>query len=97
MRCEQKVMFVIAKNTASRYDGKDKETLWRARFAALLIWWPPSAARTTGLLVRARNPRQFFQQLTTLVLEEHFEMRHLETLDESTHAVLGYLLGKRGG
>src|SRR5207248_8123103 len=49
-----------------------------------------------GLLVRARNPRQFFQQLATLVLEEHFEMRHLETLDDSTHAVLGYLLGKRG-
>jgi ABC-2 type transport system ATP-binding protein len=48
-----------------------------------------------GLLVRARNPRRFFQQLTTLVLEEQFAMRHVETLDDSTHAVLGYLLGKR--
>jgi ABC-2 type transport system ATP-binding protein len=47
------------------------------------------------LRVRARNPRRFFQQLTGLVLEEHFEMRHIETLDDSTHAVLGYLLGKR--
>src|SRR5262249_19421918 len=44
------------------------------------------------LLVRARNPRRFFQQLTTLVLEEHFDVRHLETLDDSTHAILGYLL-----
>jgi ABC-2 type transport system ATP-binding protein len=48
-----------------------------------------------SLLVRARNPRRFFEQLTRLVLEEQFEMRHLETLDDSTHAVLGYLLGKR--
>jgi ABC-2 type transport system ATP-binding protein len=49
-----------------------------------------------GLVVRARNPRQFFKQLTTLVLEENIDVRHLETLDDSTHAVLGYLLGKRG-
>ena len=49
-----------------------------------------------GLLVRARNPRRFFQQITTLVLEENYDVSHLETLDDSTHAVLGYLLGKRG-
>jgi ABC-2 type transport system ATP-binding protein len=49
-----------------------------------------------GLLVRARNPRRFFKALTGLVLDEQIEMRHLETLDDSTHAVLGYLLGKRG-
>ena len=48
-----------------------------------------------GLLVRARNPRRFFQQLTHVVLEEGFDVQHLETLDDSTHAVLGYLLGKR--
>jgi ABC-2 type transport system ATP-binding protein len=47
------------------------------------------------LVVRARNPRRFFQRLTGLVLEEDFNVRHLETLDDSTHAVLGYLLGKR--
>ncbi len=47
------------------------------------------------LLVRARNPRRFFQELTGLVLEEDFDVRHLETLDDSTHAILGYLLGKR--
>jgi ABC-2 type transport system ATP-binding protein len=47
------------------------------------------------LLVRARQPRHFFRQLTTLVLEEHLEVQHLETLDDSTHAILGYLLGGR--
>lgn len=47
------------------------------------------------LLVRARSPRQFFRRLGRLVIEEGFEVRHLETLDESTQDVLGYLLGGR--
>jgi ABC-2 type transport system ATP-binding protein len=47
------------------------------------------------LIVKARNPRCFFPDLTRLVLEEGFEVQHLETLDDSTHAVLGYLLGGR--
>jgi ABC-2 type transport system ATP-binding protein len=47
---------------------------------------------TDGLVVRARNARRFFEQLTTLVLEEDFDMRHIETLDESTHSLLEYLL-----
>jgi ABC-2 type transport system ATP-binding protein len=47
------------------------------------------------LVVRARNPRRFFQNLASLVLEENYEVRHLETLDESAHAILGYLLGVR--
>jgi ABC-2 type transport system ATP-binding protein len=46
------------------------------------------------LIVRARTPRRFFEHLTALVLEEDFDIRHLETLDDSTHAILGYLLGK---
>ncbi len=45
------------------------------------------------LLVRAKNPRRFFQRLGDLVLDRMIEIRHLETLDESTHDVLGYLLG----
>jgi ABC-2 type transport system ATP-binding protein len=45
------------------------------------------------LLVRARNPQRFFADLTRLVLEEWYEVRRLETLDDSAHAVLGYLLG----
>jgi ABC-2 type transport system ATP-binding protein len=48
------------------------------------------------LVVRARNPRRFFRDFTRLVLEENIEVRHLETLDDSAHAVLGYLLGGRG-
>lgn len=46
-----------------------------------------------SLVVRARNPRRFFQKLGEVVLERMIEITHLETLDESTHDVLGYLLG----
>jgi ABC-2 type transport system ATP-binding protein len=48
-----------------------------------------------GLVVRARNPRKFFQELMTLVLEEGHDLRHVETLDDSAEAILGYLLGGR--
>jgi len=44
------------------------------------------------LHVRARNPKRFYQQLTNLVLEEDYDIQHLETLDDSTHAILDYLL-----
>jgi ABC-2 type transport system ATP-binding protein len=47
------------------------------------------------VLVKARNPQRFFENLTKLILEEWYEIRHLETLDDSTQAVLGYLLGGR--
>ena len=45
------------------------------------------------LVVRARQPRRFFQRLGNLVLDENLNLSHLEALDDSTHAVLGYLLG----
>jgi ABC-2 type transport system ATP-binding protein len=45
------------------------------------------------LVVQARNPRRFFRALTRLVLEEDYAVQHLEPLDESAHAILGYLLG----
>jgi ABC-2 type transport system ATP-binding protein len=48
-----------------------------------------------ALVVRARNPQRFFRSLAGLVLEEHFEVHRLETLDDSAHAILGYLLGGR--
>jgi ABC-2 type transport system ATP-binding protein len=48
-----------------------------------------------ALIVRARNPRAFFADLTKLVLEENYRVTRLETLDDSTHAVLNYLLGGR--
>ncbi|HMC87985.1 MAG TPA: ABC transporter ATP-binding protein, partial [Gemmataceae bacterium] len=47
------------------------------------------------LIVRARNPRRFFNDFTGLVLEENYDIRHLETLDDSAQAILGYLLGAR--
>jgi ABC-2 type transport system ATP-binding protein len=53
----------------------------------------PSEPGVGRLIVQARKPRAFFQALTQLVLEEWFEVRHLEPLDESTSAVLSYLLG----
>ena len=50
-------------------------------------------ADSEALVVRARNPRRFFQDFAHLILEENIEIRHLEALDDSAHAVLGYLLG----
>jgi ABC-2 type transport system ATP-binding protein len=47
------------------------------------------------VLVRARNPQRFFADLAKLVLEEWFEVVHLETIDDSAGAVLSYLLGAR--
>src|SRR5438874_3995688 len=40
------------------------------------------------LVVRATNPRRFFRALTRLVLEEDHDVRHLEPLDDSAHAIL---------
>jgi ABC-2 type transport system ATP-binding protein len=45
------------------------------------------------LVVRACSPRRFFEHLSELVLEDAFELHHVEALDDSTHAILGYLLG----
>jgi ABC-2 type transport system ATP-binding protein len=45
------------------------------------------------LLIRAHHPRRFFQKLGDIVLERMIEIKHLETLDESTQDVLSYLLG----
>jgi ABC-2 type transport system ATP-binding protein len=47
------------------------------------------------VLVRARNPQRFFADLARLVLDEWFEVQHLETIDDSAGAVLDYLLGAR--
>ncbi len=45
------------------------------------------------LIVRARNPKRFFEKLSLLIIEENLEVRRIETLDESTSDVLNYLLG----
>jgi ABC-2 type transport system ATP-binding protein len=49
-----------------------------------------------GLVVKARNPKRFFAQFGRLVVEEQLDVRRLEPLDESAHAILGYLLGGSG-
>jgi ABC-2 type transport system ATP-binding protein len=48
------------------------------------------------LIVRAKTPRRFFSRLGEIVLDRMIEIKHLEALDESTHDVLGYLLGGKG-
>jgi ABC-2 type transport system ATP-binding protein len=47
------------------------------------------------IVLHARNPRRFFRDFARIVVEEKFEVRHLEILDDSAQAILGYLLGGR--
>ncbi|MBA4187216.1 MAG: ABC transporter ATP-binding protein [Planctomycetaceae bacterium] len=54
------------------------------------------APEPEGLVVKARNPKRFFQTFSRLVIEEQLEVRRLEALDESAHDILGYLLGGSG-
>jgi ABC-2 type transport system ATP-binding protein len=49
------------------------------------------------LRVRARNAEGFFVKLNKLIVEDRYDIAHLETLDGSTQAVLGYLLGRSHG
>lgn len=49
-----------------------------------------------GLVVKARHPKRFFEAVGRLLIEEQAEVRRLEPLDESAHAILGYLLGGSG-
>lgn len=44
------------------------------------------------IVTRARQPQRFFPAFAGLVLDEAFDVRHLETLDCSTQAILDYLL-----
>jgi ABC-2 type transport system ATP-binding protein len=67
--------------------------------AAALLTLPDVTGVDVGerdtLIVKARNPQRFFRDLAGLVLEEHYQIGHLETLDDSARAILGYLLGGR--
>lgn len=45
------------------------------------------------LTVRTRHPQRFFEKLSLLVIHEHLDLSHLQTVDSSTQDVLGYLLG----
>jgi ABC-2 type transport system ATP-binding protein len=48
------------------------------------------------VVVRANHPQRFFRDLGRLVVAEMIEVRRLEPLDDSAHAILGYLLGGSG-
>jgi ABC-2 type transport system ATP-binding protein len=41
---------------------------------------------------RARQPQRFFRAFAQLVLEEDYDIKHLETLDCSAQAILDYVL-----
>ncbi|HEY3789666.1 MAG TPA: ABC transporter ATP-binding protein [Urbifossiella sp.] len=53
-------------------------------------------ANLGAIVVKARNPKRFFAEFGRLVVAEKWEIRGLEPLDESAHAILGYLLGGSG-
>jgi ABC-2 type transport system ATP-binding protein len=53
------------------------------------------AAEFGTVIVRARNPRKFYQDFGKLVIRKDLDVRRLESLDDSTQAVLDYLLGGR--
>jgi ABC-2 type transport system ATP-binding protein len=50
----------------------------------------------SSLIVRAKNPKRFFNEVSRLVIEEKVNVSWLEALDDSAHAILGYLLGGSG-
>jgi ABC-2 type transport system ATP-binding protein len=69
--------------------------------AAALLGLPDVTGVEVGergtLVVKARNPQRFFHDFAGLVLEENYEVSHLQTLDDSAQAILGYLLGGKHG
>ncbi len=50
----------------------------------------------SALIVKVMNPQQFLKQFAELVTTKNFAVKQLEPLDDSAHAVLGYLLGGSG-
>jgi len=64
------------------------------KLAALLTEHPDVLAvelRETGLVVRTRNPLDFFARLGELVCQHGIEVRRLQTLDSGADAVFDYL------
>jgi ABC-2 type transport system ATP-binding protein len=48
------------------------------------------------LIVRAKHAQGFYRAFGRIVLENNLEVQKLEPLDDSAHAILGYLLGGSG-
>jgi ABC-2 type transport system ATP-binding protein len=48
------------------------------------------------LVVRAKSPTTFFRGFSRLVVREQWNVRQFEPLDDSAHAILGFLLGGSG-
>jgi ABC-2 type transport system ATP-binding protein len=51
---------------------------------------------TDAVVIRARQPKTFFPRLSSAILSHGLDVKQLEPLDESAHAILGYLLGGSG-
>jgi ABC-2 type transport system ATP-binding protein len=70
----------------------------RGLAARVVTWDDVTGVDAAGdtLVIRARNPRRFFGLFTRLAADPRFDVRHLEPLDDSAHAILGYLLGGSG-
>jgi ABC-2 type transport system ATP-binding protein len=70
------------------------------RAATLLLRMPDvSGVEVDGdavVVVRAGHPQRFAAAFGELVLREHLDVQTLEPLDDSAHAILGYLLGGSG-
>ncbi|AWM38970.1 putative ABC transporter ATP-binding protein YxlF [Gemmata obscuriglobus] len=57
---------------------------------------PNMADGSGALVVKADHPKRFFETFGRLAVEHAIDVRRLEPLDESAHAILGYLLGGSG-
>ena len=53
-------------------------------------------ASGNAVVVFARQPKRFFRQFAAAVVRHGFDVREMEPLDDSAHAILGYLLGGSG-
>lgn len=59
----------------------------------------PKTLRNEGVgsvVVLVRHPKRFFEAFGARTLERDWDIRRLEALDDSAHAILGYLLGGGG-
>ncbi len=54
------------------------------------------AGNAPSLVVLIRHPKRFFELLGQRTIDENWDIRRLEALDDSAHAILGYLLGGSG-